>query len=170
VRVLGIDCGSQRTGYGVIDSDGSRHRMVAAGVVAVDRKLPFEQRLLAIATELRRLIQQHIPEQAAVEGVFYSANVKTALKLAHVRGIALLAIAEAGLELAEYSPLEVKTSVVGYGRAEKCQVQRMTRSLLGLPEYSGGTNASEASEDACDALAVAICHATHQATARCLAL
>jgi crossover junction endodeoxyribonuclease RuvC len=91
--------------------------------------------------------------------VFYSANVKTALKLAHVRGVALLAIAEAGLEMAEYSPLEVKTSVVGYGRAEKSQVKLMVRSLLRLPE-------AIESEDACDALAVAICHATREATRR----
>jgi crossover junction endodeoxyribonuclease RuvC len=164
VRVLGIDCGSHRTGYGVIDSDGLAHHMVAAGVILTDRKSPFEQRLLAIAGGLRRLIREQQPEAAAVEDVFYSANVKTALKLAHVRGIALLTIAEAGLEVAEYSPLEVKTSVVGYGRAEKSQVQRMTRSLLGLPE-TGAPEATQ-SEDACDALAVAICHATHEATRR----
>jgi len=167
VRVLGIDCGSQRTGYGVIESDGLQHRMVAAGVISTDRKAPFEQRLLAIAGGLRRLIEEQRPEAAAVEDVFYSANVKTALKLAHVRGVALLAIAEAGLRVAEYSPLEVKTSVVGYGRAEKSQVQRMARALLGLPE-TGGPEATQ-SEDACDALAVAICHATHEATSRRLA-
>jgi len=162
VRVLGIDCGSARTGYGVIESDGAQHRMVAAGVIRTDVKSPFERRLLQIAGELRGLIRQHAPGSGAVEGVFYSTNVKTALKLAHVRGIALLVIAEAGMELAEYSPLEVKTSVVGYGRAEKCQVQMMVRSLLRLPE-------AIESEDACDALAVAICHATHQAASRRLA-
>ena len=162
MRVLGIDCGSERTGYGVIDSDGLDHRMVAAGVISTDRKRPFEQRLLEIAGGLRRLIQEHVPDSAAVEEVFYSANVKTALKLAHVRGVALLAIAEAGLEMAEYSPLEVKTSVVGYGRAEKSQVKLMVRSLLRLPE-------AIESEDACDALAVAVCHATHEATRRKLA-
>ena len=160
--MLGIDCGSERTGYGVIDSDGLDHRMVAAGFILTDRKRPFERRLLEIAGGLRRLIQEHVPESAAVEEVFYSANVKTALKLAHVRGVALLAIAEAGLEMAEYSPLEVKTSVVGYGRAEKGQVKLMVRSLLRLPE-------AIESEDACDALAVAICHATHEATRRKLA-
>jgi crossover junction endodeoxyribonuclease RuvC len=159
VRVLGIDCGSERTGYGVIDSDGLDHRMVAAGVIRTDRKRPFEQRLLEIAGGLRRLIQEHVPESAAVEGVFYSTNVKTALKLAHVRGVALLAIAEAGLEMAEYSPLEVKTSVVGYGRAEKGQVKLMVGQLLRLAQ-------AIESEDACDALAVAICHATHEATRR----
>jgi crossover junction endodeoxyribonuclease RuvC len=136
--------------------------MVAAGVIRTDRKRPFEQRLLEIAGGLRRLIQEHVPESAAVEGVFYSTNVKTALKLAHVRGVALLAIAEAGMEMAEYSPLEVKTSVVGYGRAEKSQVKLMVGQLLRLPE-------AIESEDACDALAVAICHATHEATRRKLA-
>jgi crossover junction endodeoxyribonuclease RuvC len=105
---------------------------------------------------------EHAPEFAAVEEVFHSANAKTALKLAHVRGVALLVIAEAGVKLAEYSPLEVKVSVVGYGRAEKCQVQMMVQSLLRLPEPIQ-------SEDAADALAVAICHATHEAASRLLA-
>ena len=136
--------------------------MVAAGVIRTNTKWPFEKRLWEIAKGLRGLIQEHTPELAAVEGVFYSANVKTALKLAHVRGVALLAIAEAGMGLAEYSPLEVKTSVVGYGRAEKIQVQMMIHSLLRLAEPID-------SEDACDALAVAICHATHEATSRRLA-
>jgi crossover junction endodeoxyribonuclease RuvC len=159
VRVLGIDCGSERTGYGVIESDGQDHRMLAAGVIRTNTKAPFEKRLLEIAGGLRRLIGEHLPEAAAVEGVFHAVNVKTALKLAHVRGVALLTVAEAGMEMAEYSPLEVKISVVGYGRAEKCQVQVMVQSLLGLP-------AIIESEDASDALAVAICHATHDATSR----
>jgi crossover junction endodeoxyribonuclease RuvC len=153
VRVLGIDCGSRRTGWGVIESDGVRHSMLAAGVISVGREAAFEQRLLTIARALREIIQKYLPEVAAVEEVFYSANVKTALKLAQVRGVALLAVAEARIALAEYSPLEIKTSVVGYGRAEKCQVERMTRSLMNLPEPLD-------SEDASDALAVAICHAT----------
>ena len=154
MRVLGIDCGSERTGYGVIESDGGQHRLLAAGVIRTSPKWPFEKRLLEIANGLRALVREHTPEAAAVEEVFFSANVKTALKLAHVRGIALLSIAEAGMQFAEYSPLEVKMSVVGYGRAEKSQVQTMVRSLLGLKE-------AIESEDACDALAVAICHATH---------
>jgi crossover junction endodeoxyribonuclease RuvC len=159
VRVLGIDCGSERTGYGIIESDGLDHRMIAAGVIRADTKQPFEKRLLAIAEGLRGLIGLHAPEAAAVEGVFYSANVKSALKLAHVRGVALLAAAEAGLAVAEYSPLEIKTSVVGYGRAEKSQVKLMVRSLLRLAEPID-------SEDACDALAAAICHATREAVNR----
>ena len=162
VRVLGIDCGSEKTGYGVIDSDGLSHRMIAAGVIRTDTKWAFERRLLEIATGLRKLIADHAPEAAAVEGVFHSVNAKTALKLAHVRGVALLAIAEAGIGLGEYSPTEVKISVVGYGRAEKSQVQMMIRSILCLATPVD-------SEDACDALAVAICHATHESTNRKLA-
>ena len=163
MRVLGIDCGSERTGYGVIESDGVDHRIVAAGVIRTSPKTAFEKRLLEIAAGLRGLMREYLPEAAAVEEVFYSANVKTALKLAQVRGIALLAIAEAGLELAEYSPLEVKTSVAGYGRAEKGQVQRMVQSLLRLPDAID-------SEDASDALAVAICYATRGAMSRRLAI
>ena len=153
MRVLGIDCGTERTGYGVIDSDGRVHRLVCAGVIRTSKPDGLHRRLLTIANELREQIERHRPQVVAVEEVFYAVNVKTVLKLSHVRGVALLAAAEAGLELAEYSPLEVKTSVVGYGRAEKSQVQTMVASLLRLEEVI-------ASEDASDALAIAICHAT----------
>ena len=162
MRILGIDCGSQRTGYGVIDTDGLEHRMIAAGVIRTNPQWPFEKRLLEIATGLRRLIQEYRPDSAAVEEVFCAVNVRTALKLAHVRGVALLAVAEAEMRLAEYSPMEIKMSVVGYGRAEKRQVQTMVRSLLRLPE-------PVESEDAADALAVAICHAAHESTCRRIA-
>jgi crossover junction endodeoxyribonuclease RuvC len=118
---------------------------------------------LFFARALPRLIGEHSPECAAVEGVFHSSvNAKSSLKLAHVRGVALLAVAEAGIGLAEYSPMEVKTSVVGYGRAEKSQVQLMIRSILRLAEPVD-------SADACDALAVAICHATRDTINRKLA-
>jgi crossover junction endodeoxyribonuclease RuvC len=161
VRVLGIDCGSQFTGYGVIDSDGLEHRMIAAGAIRTSPKWRFEARLLEIAKGLRRLIGEYAPEAVAVEDVFFSSNAKSALKLAHVRGVALLAAAEASLALAEYSPLEVKMSVTGYGRADKRQVQTMVRSLLRLAEVVE-------SEDASDALAVAICHANRAANRRSL--
>jgi crossover junction endodeoxyribonuclease RuvC len=157
MRILGIDCGTERTGYGLIDSDGHLHRMVAAGSIQTSPRQPLEVRLLAIAQGLREVIQAHTPESAAVEEVFYAQNVKTALKLSHARGVALLTIAEAGLTLGEYSPLEVKTSVVGYGRAEKQQVKLMVHSLLALEHQID-------SEDACDAIAVAICHATRTST------
>ncbi|MBK9166334.1 MAG: crossover junction endodeoxyribonuclease RuvC [Bryobacterales bacterium] len=153
--VLGVDCGTARTGYGVICSDGREHRLRAAGTIVTQAKRPLPERLLAIAGELRRVIRDEAPDAAAVEGVFHAVNARTALSLAHVRGIALLALAEAGLAVGEYSPLEVKMSVAGYGRAEKSQVQRMVHSLLALETGHVG------SEDACDALAVAICHATH---------
>ena len=162
MRVLGIDCGVERTGYGVIESDGRTHRLLACGVVRTSPALPLETRLLKIAEGLREVIGQHAPAAAAVEEVFHAVNVKTALKLAHVRGIALLVVAEAGLRMGEYSPLEVKSSVVGYGRAEKSQVQLMVRSLLGLDQVIE-------SEDACDAVAVAICHANRESTALRLA-
>jgi crossover junction endodeoxyribonuclease RuvC len=133
--------------------------MVVAGVIKTSPRWPFEKRLVEIASGLRELIREHQPELAAVEGIFHAVNVKSALKLAQVRGVALLVIGEAGLGLAEYSPLEVKMSVVGYGRAEKSQVQLMVRSLLGL-------TAVVESFDASDALAVAICHAARESTSR----
>jgi len=156
MRVLGIDCGTEKTGYGVIESDGRAHRLIAAGCIRSSPRDPLERRLLVIASGLRELIAEHRPEAAAVEEVFFAVNAKSALKLSHVRGVALLLVAEASLSFAEYSPLEVKMSVVGYGRAEKVQVQRMVASLLRLPELIE-------SEDASDALAIAICHATNAA-------
>jgi crossover junction endodeoxyribonuclease RuvC len=154
MRILGIDCGTEHTGYGLIESDGRSHRMIIAGCIRTRPKEPLEIRLLTIARGLRQVIGSHTPDSAAVEEVFYAQNVKTALKLSHARGVVLLTMAEAGLPVGEYSPLEIKTSVVGYGRAEKQQVKMMVHSLLGLRDEIE-------SEDACDAIAVAICHATH---------
>ena len=146
------------TGYGVIDSDGVRHRMIAAGVISTNASEPLASRVCAIARGLRTVIAEHSPAGAAVEDIFHSVNARSALKLAHTRGVALLVTAEAGLAVGEYSPMEVKTSVVGYGRAEKQQVRVMVGSLLGL-------DSPPSSEDACDALAVAICHATRTCSA-----
>lgn len=152
MRVLGIDCGSVRTGYGIIDSDGRRHAIVSAGTIRVSSKDSLEKRLMTIAGELRGVISNYHPDTAAVEEVFHAVNPQSALKLAHVRGVALLVVAEAKLVCGEYSPLLIKQCVVGYGRAEKAQVQYMVRSLLG--------ESAPRQADACDALAVAICHAT----------
>jgi crossover junction endodeoxyribonuclease RuvC len=153
MRILGIDCGTERTGWGVIESDGRRHQVLGHGVIRTKAAHSLELRLSTIAQGLRSVLDAHRPEAAAVEGVFYSQNVKTALKLAHVRGVALLTVAEAGIALGEYSPAEIKNCVVGYGRAEKQQVQMMVRSLTGMRgEFE--------TEDASDAVAVAICHAT----------
>ena len=153
MRVLGIDCGSEKTGYGVIDSDGHAHRIVAAGTIRTSPQDGFGARLSIIAAALRSVIRDHQPGSAAIEDVFHAANTKSALKLAQVRGVALLVVAEAGIDCGEYSALSVKQSVVGFGRAEKSQVQFMMRSLL-------GPDAPLHQPDACDALAVAICHAT----------
>lgn len=159
MRVLGIDCGTEHTGFGVIDSDGVTHRMLAAGVISTHARDPLELRLKFIAAGLRSVISDHRPEAVAVEAVFHSVNTKSALKLAHVRGVALLTAAEADIPVGEYSPMEIKTSVVGYGRADKSQVQLMVRSLLSV-------QAEFQRADASDALAVAICHATHIAIQR----
>jgi len=153
MRVLGIDCGCERTGFGVVETDGKKHRFLSAGVIRTSAADPMATRLARIHRGLREALRRHRPQAVAIEEVFHASNVKTALKLAQVRGVALLAAAQAGIPVREYSPLEVKISVVGYGRAEKRQVQTMIASLLGLA-------APPASEDAADALAVAICHAT----------
>ena len=150
-RVLGIDCGSGATGYGVIEPGGRTSRIVASGVILASARLSFPERLKIIAEGLSRVIETYAPDAVAVEEVFYSVNVKSALKLGHVRGVALLKAAEAGLPIHEYSPLQIKSSVVGYGRAEKNQVQQMVKVLLRLDEIPP--------EDAADALAVALCHA-----------
>ncbi len=153
MRIVGIDCGTERTGYGVVETDGRRHQLVTAGVIRTNTAHPLALRLKTIAGELRELLENFTPEVLAVEDVFHSVNAKSALKLAHVRGAVLLTAAEADLAVSEYSPLEVKMSVVGYGRAEKQQVQMMVLSLLGVTQQFG-------SFDATDALAVAICHGT----------
>jgi crossover junction endodeoxyribonuclease RuvC len=153
MRILGIDCGSERTGYGVVDSDGRSHRLVAAGVIQVSPRKPFAERLRLIYIGVREVLERDRPDRFAVETVFHGVNAKSALKLAQVRGVVMLAAAEGGLAVEEYSPLEIKGSVVGYGRATKDQVQLMTASLLGLREIIQP-------QDASDALAVAICYAT----------
>lgn len=153
MRVLGIDCGTERTGYGVIDSDGVRHVLVAAGTIRTKPGDEMARRLCLIAAGLREVIRVRAPQRVAVEEVFHAANAKSALKLAQVRGVALLVSAEAGLEVREHSALEVKKSVVGHGHASKEQVQFMMRSLL-------GADVPVREADACDALAVAVCEAT----------
>ena len=162
MRILGIDCGTERTGFGVVETDGVRHRLIGAGVIRTSARQELAQRLCDIGRGLRGVIADFRPDRAAVEEVFHAANSQSALKLAHVRGVALLTLADAGIALGEYSPLEVKMSVVGYGRAEKSQVQLMVRSLLRLETPEELRAASQ--EDAADALAVAICHATHLIT------
>ena len=155
MRVFGIDCGTECTGYGVVDVDDSgresRLRAVAAGGIVLSKKEPLPVRLARVYAELTALMTLHDPAVVAIEEVFFAANAKSALKLGQVRGVALLAAANMGLPIAEYAPLSVKSSVVGYGLAKKEQVQFMVARLLELerePEPA----------DAADALAIAICH------------
>ena len=159
MRALGIDCGTQYTGYGVVTITGRRLDCVCSGAIKNPARDAMPRRLAHIYTELTRLIIEHQPDEVAIEDVFYALNVKSALKLGQVRGVAMLAAASAGLEVAEYSPLTIKSSVVGYGRAEKLQVQQMVVRLLDLA-------APPDSFDASDALAIAICHLHTSATLR----
>jgi crossover junction endodeoxyribonuclease RuvC len=158
MRVLGIDCGTEYTGYGVVDllSD-NRLVCIVCGAIKVSPRDPMPARLSRISIGLRELIAQHQPDRVAIEDVFYAANVKSALKLGQVRGVAMLAAASAGLEVTEYSPLSIKSAVVGYGRAEKHQVQQMVTRLLHLDQVPEPA-------DAADALAIAICHLHTAAT------
>jgi crossover junction endodeoxyribonuclease RuvC len=151
VRVFGIDPGSERTGYGCVDSDGQRHQLIACGAIVVPARATFPERLRLIHEGLAALIRECRPDVVAIENLFHAVNVRSALKLGHARGVAMLAAVEAGLSIAEYSPAEVKRALVGYGRAEKHQVAEMIRLLLHLDTVPSP-------HDASDALAVAICH------------
>lgn len=151
MRVFGIDPGSERTGYGCVDTNGSRHQIVICGAITAAPLASFPERLLQIHARLSVLIAECAPECVAIENIFYAANVRSALKLGHARGVAMLAAVEAGVPVMEYTPAEIKRAVVGYGRAEKHQVQHMVKLILGLAEVPSP-------HDAADALAVAICH------------
>ena len=151
VRIFGIDPGSERTGYGCVETDGRRHHLVACGAIAAPPGHAFPHRLAHIHLELSALLRSCRPDCVAIENLFHAANVRSALKLGHARGVAMLAAVEAGCEVVEYTPAEVKRAVVGYGRAEKQQVGHMVRLLLGL-------TSTPSPHDASDALAVAICH------------
>ena len=151
MRIFGIDPGSERTGYGCIESSGGRHRLVTCGSLSAPARSTFPERLLLIHSGLQALLQRHRPACVAIENIFFAKNVRSALKLGHARGVALLAASQASIPVVEYSPAEIKRSVVGYGRAEKQQVQGMMKLLLGLDKVPSP-------HDAADALAVAVCH------------
>jgi crossover junction endodeoxyribonuclease RuvC len=152
MRILGIDPGSRSTGYGIIETDGSRHRAIVFGTIQTETRRAFHERLLKIHMDLSAILAHEEVDVMAIEEVFHATNVQSALKLGHARGVALLAAAQRGIAVAEYSALEIKSAVVGYGRAEKTQIQAMVRLLLDLPGIP-------TSDHAADALAVAICHA-----------
>ncbi len=156
MKIFGIDPGSDRTGYGCIESAGGRHHLVICGALSAPPSSTFPEKLRHVHAGLAALLARHHPDCVVVESIFYARNVRSALKLGHARGVALLAAAEAGLPVAEYAPAEIKLAVVGFGRAEKHQVQHMVKLLLGL-------DAVPSPHDAADALAVAICH-LHNAT------
>jgi crossover junction endodeoxyribonuclease RuvC len=149
--VFGIDPGSDRTGYGCVDSDGRTHQLVQCGTVRAGAGATFPDQLSIIYRELTALLAACRPECVAIENIFHAVNARSALKLGHARGVAMLAAIEAGVTVVEYTPAEIKRSVVGYGRAEKPQVAQMVKLLLGL-------DAIPKPHDATDALAVAICH------------
>jgi len=156
--IFGIDPGSERTGYGCIESDGRRHRLVASGSLSAPNGASFPQRLQAIHEGLSALLAEHGPSCVAIENIFHAKNVRSALRLGHARGVALLAASSAGVPVVEYTPAEIKRAVVGFGRAEKQQVGQMVKLLLAL-------DAVPTPHDAADALAVAICH-IHSSTGR----
>jgi crossover junction endodeoxyribonuclease RuvC len=151
VKIFGIDPGSERTGYGCVETDGSHQRIIVCGVITGPTGASFPEKLLRIHSQLAVLLAECRPDSVAIENLFHAANVRSALKLGHARGVAMLAAVEAGVPVVEYTPAEIKRAVVGYGRAEKHQVQAMVKVILGLATVP-------APHDAADALAVAICH------------
>ena len=154
IRILGIDPGLRRTGWGLIEAEGNRLIHVACGSVATADKAPLGARLLAIHDGLAAVITQYCPHEAAVEATFVNANAAATLALGQARGIAMLVPAKAGLSVAEYAPNVVKKTVVGAGHGEKAQIRMMIGVLL--------PKAAPDSDDAADALAIAICHAHHR--------
>ncbi|CAL8975843.1 Crossover junction endodeoxyribonuclease RuvC [Rhodoplanes serenus] len=157
IRILGIDPGLRRTGWGVIDVDGNRLGFVACGAVASDDRAPLGERLVAIHAGLTRVVETYAPAEAAVEATFVNKDAAATLKLGQARGVALLVPALAGLAVAEYAPTLIKKTVVGTGQGDKAQIRMMVQVLL--PKAAPDTH------DAADALAIAVCHAHHRTSA-----
>ena len=151
MRILGIDPGYAIVGYGAVESGGGRYRPLAYGAILTQAEDPFERRLEIIYDDLTEILQRWKPQAAAIEKLYFHTNQKTVIEVAEARGVILLALKKAGLPFYEYTPLQVKTAVTGYGHAEKKQVMEMTRRLLRLRELPRP-------DDAADALAIAICH------------
>jgi crossover junction endodeoxyribonuclease RuvC len=151
MRIIGIDPGIAITGYGVIDKDANNYKPVGYGKITTEAGQDTCKRLVSIYNDLTRIFTEYKPQCAVIEELFFSKNVKTAMVIGQARGVAVLAAANAGLDIYEYTPLQVKQAVVGYGRAEKKQVQIMVKLLLNLGEIPRP-------DDVADALAVALCH------------
>lgn len=160
MRVIGIDPGTAITGWGVVEGEGDNLVMVACGVITTAAGTPLPERLQTIYRELTEIAKRWQPEASAIEELFFSKNAKTALAVGHGRGAAMLALANAGLPIVEYKPLEVKQAITGHGGADKLQMQQMVKLLLSLEDVPRP-------DDAADALAVAICH-LHSARLRML--
>lgn len=154
IRIIGIDPGLRKTGWGIIAVEGARISYVGCGTVEPDAKLSLGERLAALHEGLRQVVHDHFPDEAAVEETFVNADARSALKLGAARGVAMLVPAQAGLQVAEYAPNHVKKCVVGAGHAEKQQIRMMIKVLL--------PKAVVRSDDAADALAIALCHAQNR--------
>ncbi|MCS6918916.1 MAG: crossover junction endodeoxyribonuclease RuvC, partial [Fimbriimonadales bacterium] len=152
--ILGVDPGTATMGYGILEKTGNRYRALVYGVLETPKTLPPHERLLTLYRGLQRLVEQYQPDALATEQLLFSTNRRTAIQVARAAGIALLVAAEAGIQWREYTPLQVKQAVTGYGGADKLQVQTMVQRLLNL-------EAPPKPDDAADALAIAICHAHH---------
>ena len=152
VRILGIDPGTGIMGFGVIDVKDGKYKMVGAGVIRTPANQALELRLDTIYADLQEIIKEYQPDEASIEQLFFAQNVTTAISVSHARGVAMLAIIQAKMDQAEYTPLQIKQAITGYGRADKQQVQEMVKILLGLDEVPKP-------DDCADALAAAICHA-----------
>lgn len=151
MRVLGIDPGTATTGYAVVEEAAGHLQLIVLGVITTPAKTPLPSRLQTIYTELKEIVAEYEPEAAAVEELFFSRNARTAMSVGHARGVILLALIDSDLSIAEYTPMQIKQAVTGYGNADKHQVQEMVRMLLALP-------ALPKPDDAADAAAVAICY------------
>jgi crossover junction endodeoxyribonuclease RuvC len=149
--IMGIDPGFAITGYGVVKYEGNKFSVLDYGAVTTEASMKLSQRLLVLYDQLEILIEKFKPAAIAIEELFFNKNIKTALNVGHGRGVAVLAAAKAGIDIYEYTPLQVKQSVVGYGRAEKAQIQQMVKAILNL-------NSVPKPDDVADALAIAICH------------
>ncbi len=160
MRILGIDPGYAIMGWGVLDFEGNRFKVVDYGSITTDSKMEAPDRLKHIYSKLNAIIANYQPEEAAIEELFYTSNAKTVILVGEARGVAVLACANGGLSISEYTPLQIKQALVGYGRADKKQVQAMVKTILNLSEVPKP-------DDTADAVAAAICHA-HSRNSRVL--
>ena len=152
MRILGIDPGYAIMGYGVLDYNGNRFKTVGYGSVETEAGLPMPERLKLLYDGLTEIIQKYEPDEVSIEELFFNRNVTTAIGVGEARGVAMLACVEGGLVVSEYTPMQIKQALVGYGKAEKAQVQMMVKTILNLPEVPKP-------DDTADAVAAAICHA-----------